>query len=112
MSKEGKENFDSAYNNSSINKDSSVIEAEEPRVDKINMENNSNETNKICQHCEKRFASLSKMKSHMRIHIGERPCKCETCGKAFKNKTHLKTHEVTHKEEKPFSCNQCDNLHI
>ena len=72
------------------------------------MENNSNETNKICQYCEKRFVSLSKMKSHMRIHIGERPCKCETCGKDFKNKSSLKIHEMIHKEEKPYSCNQCD----
>ena len=111
MSKEGNENFDSVCNDSSISKDSNVLEAE-PRVDKMNTVNYSNETNKICQYCEKRFISLSKMKSHMRIHIGERPCKCETCGKDFKNKTHLKTHEVTHKEEKPFSCNQCDNLHI
>ena len=49
MSREGKENFNLVCNDSSRSEDNSVVNVieAEPRVDKMNTVNHSNETNKI-----------------------------------------------------------------
>lgn len=45
-----------------------------------------------CQQCNKSFAYDSALKTHMRIHNGERPYKCVKCNQAFNQKGHLKKH--------------------
>ncbi|XP_053382897.1 homeotic protein spalt-major-like isoform X3 [Mercenaria mercenaria] len=50
----------------------------------------------ICQFCNKVCTSNWKLKTHMRIHTGERPYKCTVCDRQFNVKGNLKSHLATH----------------
>ncbi|XP_053727864.1 gastrula zinc finger protein XlCGF8.2DB-like [Synchiropus splendidus] len=63
-----------------------------------------------CPFCGKMYPFVSQLKSHMRIHTGERPFKCSTCGKGFAFCSNLKNHLTTHTGEKPFTCVTCGHL--
>ncbi|CAB1351743.1 unnamed protein product [Coregonus sp. 'balchen'] len=43
--------------------------------------------------CEKRFASNSSIRNHMRTHTGEKPFQCIKCGKKFTESGNLKIHQ-------------------
>ncbi|GAB1603916.1 zinc finger protein 271-like [Argonauta hians] len=60
-----------------------------------------------CVHCSKTFARRNYLKSHERVHSGEKPFNCMYCRKAFSQRTNVRSHERTHTGEKPYVCLIC-----
>ena len=48
------------------------------------------------------------LKSHNRIHTGDKRHKCSGCGKAFIKFSDLQVHQRVHSGEKPFKCSICE----
>ena len=60
-----------------------------------------------CSVCGKKMTQSSTLKSHMRIHTGERPYQCPSCPKTFTFYQCLWNHSWHHKTEKSFPCDKC-----
>ena len=56
----------------------------------------------MCEICGHSFSKLCNLKSHIRVHNGERPYSCDLCSKAFTNYWDLRRHCRTHSGEKPY----------
>lgn len=61
----------------------------------------------VCEVCSFAFTTSRALKMHVRLHTGEKPYKCEECGRAFTRRDEMHTHMYIHKGEKPFKCDIC-----
>lgn len=63
----------------------------------------------FCEVCGIRMSELANLKTHMRIHTGERPFSCtfESCDRRFVSSSELTIHMRRHLGEKPYTCDQC-----
>ena len=58
-----------------------------------------------CAICNKSFAYDRNLKSHLRIHTGQRLLTCESCDKQFVSPSDLRRHTLIH--FKPYACKTC-----
>ncbi|XP_062275078.1 zinc finger protein 408-like [Scomber scombrus] len=59
----------------------------------------------LCSYCGKSLRDPHTLKSHERLHTGERPHRCFICGKGYTVATKLRRHiKSSHLMEKPHSC--------
>ena len=57
-----------------------------------------------CNHCDYASSRAGHLRTHLKIHSGEKLNKCSQCNYVH----HLRTHFKIHSGEKPNKCNQCD----
>ncbi|KAM9363621.1 uncharacterized protein ABDE67_018239 [Symphorus nematophorus] len=60
-----------------------------------------------CTVCNREFNRMENLKTHLRIHTGERPYTCSVCSKCFRHSGALTRHFRIHTGEKPYICTQC-----
>ena len=56
-----------------------------------------------CTQCDYNCTTSGSLETHKSIHTGKRPFSCSLCDKSFTQIVHLKTHERIHSGDKPFS---------
>lgn len=59
-----------------------------------------------CPACKLAFSNNGQLKSHVRIHTGERPFRCE-CNKTFTRNEELTRHKLIHTGIRPHECSTC-----
>ncbi|XP_045198870.2 zinc finger protein 883-like [Mercenaria mercenaria] len=66
----------------------------------------------FCDLCNK-WLNITSLKSHRRIHSGEKPYVCEKCGDKFVRSDELRNHtKYKHTFEKNYKCTQCEKAFV
>lgn len=64
-----------------------------------------------CSICDKIFNHAGNLRTHMKLHVGERKFKCEDCSKTFVLAQHLKSHiQIVHTNSRREMCSICGKL--
>ena len=63
-----------------------------------NSKSSASAVNNSCSECGKIFKRKQDLKSHMRVHTGEKPYQCKVCLKAFGLASNFSKHRRTHSE--------------
>lgn len=63
----------------------------------------------ICEHCNKQFTTLVRLRAHIKfVHQQRHDLKCQVCDKGFKTKLTLKEHLACHNGIPLYKCNFCE----
>ena len=61
-----------------------------------------------CDHCDRKFHTLSGVRYHMKVAHAERTWSCETCPRSFATQNRLQDHVITIHGDRPYKCQICD----
>jgi len=63
-----------------------------------------------CDECHRSFSTRRYLKTHKRIHAGDRCYVCDICNKSFTLQNYLTRHKRKHNGQKPYTCYVCNRV--
>ncbi|KAL1023829.1 hypothetical protein UPYG_G00046870 [Umbra pygmaea] len=61
----------------------------------------------VCRECGRGFSQIGNLNMHLKIHAGDKQFVCTVCGRKFMTLSHLNGHMPIHGKGKPVKCRQC-----